>query len=248
MQRGTSGDDRHPADWELQREQLSAYLDDELEPAERAALERHLPDCPRCQSELRELRELRGLLRALPVPALPRSFVLPADGPVPIPLSHGSHSTSVAAPGRAARRGPRIAEWAGALAASLGLALLLGTALASHGASSVLSGAAPASSRNTRVTAGASQTAQPGGTFSGQTPSVNGENPTPFAGGPQAHTPSPTPTATPTGQGSGTPNGGQGGTPAAESAALPLTGAGLFVGGAVVFVVGRVSARRRSAA
>src|SRR5260370_26817699 len=111
MQRGTSGDDRHPADWERQREQLSAYLDDELEPAERAALERHLPDCPRCQSELRELRAVRGLLRALPVPALPRSFVLPKDGPVPIPLSHGSHSTSASAIPRAAHRGPRIAEW-----------------------------------------------------------------------------------------------------------------------------------------
>src|SRR5258708_15392432 len=115
MQRGTSGDDRHPADWELQREQLSAYLDDELEPAARAALEHHLPGCTRCQSELRELRAVRGLLRALPVPALPRSFALPTDSPVPIPLSHGSHSTSAASTGRATRRGPRIAEWAAAL-------------------------------------------------------------------------------------------------------------------------------------
>jgi anti-sigma factor RsiW len=39
-------------------DRLSDYLDGELEPAERAALERHLPSCPACAATLDELREV----------------------------------------------------------------------------------------------------------------------------------------------------------------------------------------------
>ena len=38
----------------------------------------HLASCQQCQQELAELRQTVNLLRALPQPALPRSFVLPA--------------------------------------------------------------------------------------------------------------------------------------------------------------------------
>src|SRR5579883_1192151 len=39
-------------EWEQQRERLSAYLDGEVDAAERAALEQHLPTCEPCQRAL----------------------------------------------------------------------------------------------------------------------------------------------------------------------------------------------------
>lgn len=39
-------------------DRLSDYLDDELEPAERAALEQHVASCPHCAATLDELREV----------------------------------------------------------------------------------------------------------------------------------------------------------------------------------------------
>ena len=58
-------------------EALSAYLDGALDGAERDALERHLATCEACRAELAGLRRVGALLRALPEPALPRSFTLP---------------------------------------------------------------------------------------------------------------------------------------------------------------------------
>src|SRR5690242_10748436 len=81
------GIDQHAGDWDEQRERLSAYLDDELGAEERAALERHLPGCARCQAELADLRDVRALLGALPMPAAARSFTLPDDGVVPQPIA-----------------------------------------------------------------------------------------------------------------------------------------------------------------
>ncbi|HKS68809.1 MAG TPA: zf-HC2 domain-containing protein, partial [Ktedonobacterales bacterium] len=72
------GNGREHADREVLRERLSAYLDGELAPGDDAALERHLATCAECRDELAGLREVRALLRALPQPALPRSFALPA--------------------------------------------------------------------------------------------------------------------------------------------------------------------------
>lgn len=44
-------------------ENLSTYLDGELESSERAELERHLPDCPGCREKLIALRETSVLLK-----------------------------------------------------------------------------------------------------------------------------------------------------------------------------------------
>lgn len=64
--------DLTPADLEL----LSAYLDDELAPAERAALERRLAVDARLQAELEALRGVAARVRALPILAAPRDFRL----------------------------------------------------------------------------------------------------------------------------------------------------------------------------
>ena len=47
-------------------EQLSAYLDDELDPNLAGEVKEHLDACPACTAELQRLRELTGLLHALP--------------------------------------------------------------------------------------------------------------------------------------------------------------------------------------
>lgn len=47
-------------------EELSAYLDAELDPGARAALEAHLADCPDCRAALGSLTWLDGQLAALP--------------------------------------------------------------------------------------------------------------------------------------------------------------------------------------
>ncbi len=61
----------------LTTEQLSALLDGEVSAEERTQWEAHLKTCQRCQQELAALRQTVALLRALPQPALPRSFELP---------------------------------------------------------------------------------------------------------------------------------------------------------------------------
>lgn len=47
------------------RERLPLYLSGELSPAERAAIEKHLKDCPACQEELEEFRKMDDLLGGL---------------------------------------------------------------------------------------------------------------------------------------------------------------------------------------
>ena len=59
-------------------EQLSALLDKQLSPQEWAVCQAHLRTCQQCQGVLADLRQTSVLLRALPQPELPRSFVLPA--------------------------------------------------------------------------------------------------------------------------------------------------------------------------
>lgn len=41
---------------------LSAYLDDELSPQARSAVEQHLRDCPQCTAELQRLREASQII------------------------------------------------------------------------------------------------------------------------------------------------------------------------------------------
>lgn len=49
---------------------VQAFHDGELTPAERAALEAHLPSCAACRRELQSLRALSGVLASAPMPAL----------------------------------------------------------------------------------------------------------------------------------------------------------------------------------
>ena len=51
-----------------QSEKLSAYHDGEMTAASRQEMERHLGQCPRCQTELEELRTLSNSFGALPTP------------------------------------------------------------------------------------------------------------------------------------------------------------------------------------
>ena len=55
---------------------LSAYLDHQIAPAERARVEGHLADCAACQGELDGLRQTVTLLQALPRVPVPRAFTL----------------------------------------------------------------------------------------------------------------------------------------------------------------------------
>jgi anti-sigma factor RsiW len=147
---------------EYRQEQLSAALDGMLTPEEQAALDAHLAGCESCRRELEELRQVRSLLRAVPEPALPRSFLLPMDGDLPAP--HSSHTPPAApasrppasrspapvtplrsAPRQPERREPtgvrtarasrtlQVTRWIGTIAAILGLALFIGTLLPQAG-------------------------------------------------------------------------------------------------------------------
>ena len=55
-------------------EQLSEYLDGELDPEICAQLERHLNDCPPCESFLESLRRAVELTRSLSVRKLPEDL------------------------------------------------------------------------------------------------------------------------------------------------------------------------------
>ena len=66
-------DDRH-----LTAIQLSALIDKQLSAQELALCKAHLQSCQQCQSALAGLQQTVALLQALPEPALPRSFALPA--------------------------------------------------------------------------------------------------------------------------------------------------------------------------
>ena len=57
--------DRHPSP-DRWNDRLSEYLDDELEPAERAALEAHLTECAECRTDLDALRAVAARAAALP--------------------------------------------------------------------------------------------------------------------------------------------------------------------------------------
>ena len=65
------------------REQLSAYLDGALTPAERAAVDTHLGSCADCRARLAELRGVSALLRSLPDP-MPSRRLVPRLATVPV--------------------------------------------------------------------------------------------------------------------------------------------------------------------
>ncbi len=56
------------------RELLSAYLDGELDPATRAAVEEHLRECGPCGAELEELKAASAFVQDLPEAELPEDF------------------------------------------------------------------------------------------------------------------------------------------------------------------------------
>lgn len=122
---------------------FSAALDGMLEPEEQAALDAHLAECDTCARELEALRQVRRLLRAMPEPALPRSFLLPTEGELATPprATHTAERapvTTVTPLRQATTRRPartlQVTRWIGTIAAVLGMALFLGTLVAHQGA------------------------------------------------------------------------------------------------------------------
>lgn len=227
---GSTTDSRHPTDWERQRAQLSALVDGELSRDERAELERHLPTCPECQEELARLRRVRALLGALPTPAVPRSFALPPGTPTTGTATGARQgSTRERADSDALYRASR---WVGGIAASLGLALLLGSAVTgllssgrieSASTASAPFGGAQSSSPPHAITIG---TIQPGAA------NTQTSTQTPLATLPPATPVQPE-------QDIGDTNG---------SLPLgPLAGVGLLASGVIVLVAGRAARPRDSA-
>ncbi|MCP5114103.1 MAG: hypothetical protein GY953_25005, partial [bacterium] len=76
-------------------DRLSAYLDTQLEAAERDSVEAHLAECEECRDELAAVSGVRSLLRNLPMLEPPSSALdLPAEV---IPLRTGRRRVLVAA-------------------------------------------------------------------------------------------------------------------------------------------------------
>lgn len=135
---------------EYRQEQFSAALDGMLTPDEQTALDAHLAGCETCPHELEELRQVRMLLRALPEPGLPRSFLLPIEGELAAPVtplraSERRPAASITplrgrgSDGRRVARTLQVTRWIGTIAAVLGIALFLGAwlpTLAHQGAAS----------------------------------------------------------------------------------------------------------------
>jgi negative regulator of sigma E activity len=205
-------DYRREHNWEQQREQLSALLDNQLGEQERSALEAHLRDCAECQAELASLQQTRALLRALPQPALPRNFTLsldvaveelpevePVHQPAPQPAQH-PRSLRHAREQRW-KRPVQVMQWLSTVAAVLGLVLLCSSAFSSvhlsmGGASNTSSSAPSAAQATSYRTPPVVRTGNtlPGG---GSSPVATQDTP--------ASTPTPVPFST-------TPGGSPGGT------------------------------------
>ncbi|MGE3856200.1 MAG: anti-sigma factor, partial [Dehalococcoidia bacterium] len=97
------------------QERASAYLDDELTPADRAAFEAELATSEAAREQLDDLRLVRSVLGGVGLVRAPRSFALVAP-PAPV------------------RAGPRRLEWA--TRAGTGIAALLFVAALTNGPSS----------------------------------------------------------------------------------------------------------------
>ena len=65
-----------PARGHVEVEQLSAYLDQQVSPAERATIDAHLQQCTECRAELDSLRQTVAVLHFLPRVAVPHAFTL----------------------------------------------------------------------------------------------------------------------------------------------------------------------------
>lgn len=62
-------------DCSIIQEYLSAYVDDELPPEQREAVQEHLAVCPQCRGELARLTRLEEVLEALPSPLPPPELI-----------------------------------------------------------------------------------------------------------------------------------------------------------------------------
>jgi putative zinc finger protein len=60
-------------------DELSAYVDDELEPAQKAKVAQHVAGCVDCRARVDGLRQTANLVRALPMESPPRTFTIPAQ-------------------------------------------------------------------------------------------------------------------------------------------------------------------------
>jgi hypothetical protein len=60
-------------------EELSAYLDHELDPAAQARVAEHVAGCAECTRRLDGLRETVHAVRALPMETPPRTFIIPVE-------------------------------------------------------------------------------------------------------------------------------------------------------------------------
>lgn len=214
--------------------------DGALELREDAALQAHLSTCADCQHELAALRQTRALVRALPTPALARSFTLPET-----PETRRMLIRPV--PGWA-----RHAQQLGVVAAMIGVALLCASAvpsihfgsggaqnsaaapnLSSHQyAGSASSTAANSTNATANATKAPAQTDQAAPTLTPPTTSGAAANVTP--------TPQPT-----GGNATNRPSEVQ---PAQPFPILPVSGGVLLVGGIGAAVAGSVARRRPRAA
>lgn len=195
----------HQHNWEQQREQLSALLDNELGEQERAELEAHLPTCAACRAELESLRRTRDLVRALPQPALPRSFALPLEAaprqeqprqfasatrPAPGPQRRIPAAPPTRMPNR--RRPARALQWLSSIAAVLGIVVLLSGFFSSHTLRNTATSATSFGS-NQGQTAGAPVPTSTHPSLPDHTP--NDTNPGLNTPSPTTETPAATPTA-----------------------------------------------------
>lgn len=89
----------------------SAWLDETLDPADRATVDAHLRRCAACSDEVESLRRVRDLLGNLPVRRLPSDLTL-----LPAPRDPGSRQDGDAA----------ATAWSGGQRAVAGVAVALG--------------------------------------------------------------------------------------------------------------------------
>ena len=195
---------------------------------------------------LAELQQIRMMLRALPEPALERSFLLPETGAIPKTLSRHAKGTQARHRTRRILPAPAL-QWIGGLVAVVGLFILITTTLSGHSQGLASSAYAPVngSSSASHSTSQANPKQTP-------VPASTGVK-VPVTLQPSYTTLSPTAMSTATASITGRPatseptstrsNG--------ESTALflgPLAGAALAISGAVFFVTGTVQRRRRKGA
>ena len=111
---------------------LSAYLDGECTPEERAGLDAHLATSAAWQRDLAEVREVRDLLRAEAVVEMPDGMlddIIAAVAAVDAPAPADTPVAPVADLGTKRRSKGRVAAWVGgmAAAAAIGVAVVIPT-------------------------------------------------------------------------------------------------------------------------